>query len=229
MCWGQTCVRAVDGPVNSGDLCVCSWITLCLSTYPLTWGFPSAIVCLVPGSARQPEPRDRVFRRGPSGRWRRKTLTAHEVGAAPDGARSHEFRGDERPGNRERRAAGRPLRRTGPTACRWSRAAGQRIEYRWGTPTAPEETFDPGVTGVGTGNRVSVNGATGQGTGNRTRAQLGDGGRATDQTEPGAPRFRATGGGASSNGTGQPATGPQTGIARRALEHDGRCDDRVEG
>lgn len=145
--------------MNSGDLCVCSWITLCLSKSLLTWGFASAKVCLVPGSARQPGPRDRVFRRGPSGRWRRKTLTAHEAGAAPDGMRSHEFRGDERPGNRERRAAGRALRRTGPTACRGSRAAGQRVEHRGGTPTAPEDTFGPGVTGVGTGNRVSVNGA----------------------------------------------------------------------
>jgi hypothetical protein len=62
---------------------------------------------------------------------------------------------------------------------------------------------------VGTGNRVSVNGARAVGRATGPGSSSGDGGRATDQTEPGWHRRRETGVGAERLRAGQPAAGPK--------------------
>jgi hypothetical protein len=61
----------------------------------------------------------------------------------------------------------------------------------------------------GTGNRVSVNGARALVRATGAESSFGNGGRFADKTDSGRHRRRATGGGASGNGTGQPETGPQ--------------------
>ena len=202
--------------MNSGDLCVCSWITLCLSKLPLTWGFVFAKVWLVPGSARQPGPSDRVVRREPPGFRRAETGSVHEVEAAPGGARSH-------------CSAATSVRVTGCGERRGDGAA-----RHGGTPTAPEGRRPDGATAIGTGNRVSVNGvraagrATGSGSGPRAgQPDLGS----APETAVGQPtgpsrsghRRRATGGGADrqrSRATGGPGHNghrPPRLAARRAM------------
>jgi hypothetical protein len=211
-------VRAVDELVNSGDLCICSWITLCLSTYLLTWGY-----CV-----RECMPR--TGERTPTGA-ERPSLSKGAFGPLEEenarGPRGGSGSGrDEKPRVPRRRATGQPGAASSGASASTYRAVGlPRVTGGGATGRIP--MGHPNCSGghVRSGRHRRRHGQPGQ----RERRQLGDGGRATDRTEPGGSSFRATGGGASSNGAGQPATGPQTGIARRASRHDGRCDDRVEG
>jgi hypothetical protein len=147
------------------------------------------------------------------------------------GARSHEFRSDECPGNRVRRAVGRPLRRTGPRGNPRCGATRQRAErHRGRTPTAPTEVTDRGVIGDGTGNRVSVNGADGPRDGQPDQGPLQVRRSGNRQPNSGAAPFAGQPVVApNGNEAGQPAHRATTGIARRALRHDGRCVGRVEG
>jgi hypothetical protein len=71
-----------------------------------------------------------------------------------------------------------------------------------GTPTAPEDLRFGGAIGVGTGNRVSVNGARSLGRATGSESSFGNGGRATDQTGSKGHRCRVTGGGAIGTGPG---------------------------
>jgi hypothetical protein len=213
--------RTVDDSANSGDSRKLSGITLGIRKYPLTWDYASANVSPVPGSARQPGPKDRVFGATPSGRATRKTTSAHEAEATPDGARSHAPK-RRAPGFPERRAEGQ-LRCTGTSVRRRLRTAkhGPKVT---GAPQLLSRSQDRGAIGDGTGNRVSVNGARPLGRATGPESNSGNGGSGqTDPDRVGGHRRRATGGGADRSRTGQPETGPTTGIARRAFGHDGRC------
>ena len=173
----------------------------------MTWGYPSAKVSDVPGSARQPGPDDRVFRATPSGRARGKTAPVHEAEATPDGARSHApkrrapgNRGGERRGTASRpRAAGLP-EATGSEAPAEATGAPQLHPRTLRSEAPPSD---------GTGNRVSVNGARTLVRATGAGSSFGNGGRFADKTDSRWHRRRATGGGASGNGAGQPETGPQ--------------------
>jgi type IV secretory pathway TrbL component len=59
-------------------------------------------------------------------------------------------------------------------------------------------------------------------------SSFGNGGRFADKTGSKRHRYRATGSGAIGCGVGQPATGANMGIARRAFGHDGRCVGRAK-
>ena len=165
----------------------------------MTWGYPFAKVCDVPGSARQPELDDRVLRTKPSGRGKGKTALVHEAEATPDGARSHApkrrapgNRGGERRGSSTATSTGQPERRAvgqrfEAPSHRLAGGHGQRGTGRGhgGTPTAPAEPFgSEASSNDGTGNRVSVNGARTLVRATGAGSSFGNGGRFADKTGP---------------------------------------------
>ena len=191
----------------------------------MTWGYRSANVGDVPGSARQPELDDRVLRAKPPGRAKGKTAPVHEAEATPAG-REATLRSDEHrvtgaasgeaasvhrvDGLPEATGSGAPAEATGapqlhPRTLRF----GGAIERGHGQPGQRERRQDAGP-------------------GNRSRVQLRERRSVRRQDRlGGAPlpgnrwwrhrlRSRATG------------TVANMGIARRALGHDGRCVGRAK-
>ena len=192
----------------------------------MTWDYTFANVSPVPGSARQPGPKDRVFGATPSGRARRKTTSAHEAEATSDGARSHAPK-RRAPGFPERRAEGQ-LRCTETPVRRWPRTAEYRSHGATGAPQLLSRSPGPRRHRRWHGKPGQRERRRGRGPGNRTRVQLRRRRSGNRPTEPGWHRRRVTGGGAERLRAGQPAAGPTTGIARRASGHDGRCVGRAK-
>jgi len=185
-----------------------------------------------------------------------ENASAHETEAAPGGARSHTPRSDEhrfagatsgeaaskrrapvRRSNERRGSFEAPSRRlagdhgSAPSR-RLAGGHGQRstpAQRHGSTPTAPVGRGVGGAIGVGTGNRVSVNGAgplgraTGSGSSRRQRRSGNRPDRVGGGTVAGQPVVAPA---ATGRATGNRAT---TGIARRAFGHDGRCVGRDEG
>jgi hypothetical protein len=127
---------------------------------------------------------------------------------------------DEKPRVPRRRATGQPGAASSGASASTYRANGlPRVTGGGATGRTPRG--HPNCSGghVRSGRHRRRHGQPGQ----RERRQLGDGGRETDQTEPGGTCFRVTGGGASSNGAGQPADRAANGhrppslAARRAM------------
>jgi hypothetical protein len=106
---------------------------------------------------------------------------------------------DEKPRVSRRRATGQPGAASSGASASTYRTVGLPM-VTGGGATGRTPRGHPNCSGghVRSGRHRRRHGQPGQ----RERRQLGDGGRATDQTEPGGTRFRATGGGASSNGPG---------------------------
>lgn len=183
------CARAVDGAMFPGDQRKVRWITLCIQNYLLTSGFASAKVCSVPGSARTPGPRDRVFRDRPSGRSRRKTDPAHDAEAGP-------VRGEKPPASRTiRRFAGGETwkftpnggRRSTPTA---PEAEGRRRQRWHGQPGQRERRREGNGAGFARRTGSSNSGDGGRATGRRNRGGTvagSAGGWRRGATAPGSP------------------------------------------
>jgi hypothetical protein len=93
-------------------------------------------------------------------------------------------------------------------ACRRPRAAQHRFDRSRGHPNCSRGRRTGGAIGVGTGNRVSVNGARPLGRATGSESNFGNGGSGNRSDRAGGHRRRATGGGADGNGSGQPETGP---------------------
>jgi hypothetical protein len=126
------------------------------------------------------------------------------------------------------RRAERQLRCTELPACRRPRAAEHRFDRSRGHPNCTRGRRIGGAIGVGTGNRVSVNGARAVGRATGSESNFGNGGSGDRSDRAGGHRRRVTGGGADrqrSRATGDRA---KTGIARRAFGHDGRCVGRAK-
>lgn len=117
----------------------------------MTWYFSSASVSLVPGSARQPGPGDRVERRTPPGDPSPITGSVHEAEAGPDGARSHSLwvpssratgsHGHRVTGPRPKEHPNCSRRRGSATSIiRWHGKPGQRERRREATEPACRQT-----------------------------------------------------------------------------------------
>ena len=183
------CERTVDDGGVPGEQRKVRWITLGIQNYLLTCGFVSAKVCSVPGSARTPGPRDRVFRDRPSGRSRRKTDPAHDAEAGP-------VRGEKPPASRTiRRFAGGETWRFSPNGGRRSTPTAPDTEgrrrQRWhGQPGQRERRREGNGAGFARQTGSSNSGDRGRATDRRNRGGTvagSAGGWRRGATEPGSP------------------------------------------